>query len=424
MIIRETVHTVVKPLRRELGDVAAVVLCVGVAGVVNIVYNAIVASTLGPGAYSDFPAALALATLLSVAFGALAPVTAHLAARYTAAREPEKIVGLVGRLLRFVLAGAVIGLLPWLAAASWIGDLLQIRAMTTVVVAYAVFVAIAAAAVARSAVRGAQRFRRYGAGLVGESLIRVACGALLLYLAPNAAAALAAYAIATLIVGVDAWRVVRRLADRSVRPEWAEVTSSIGPMALLMATMAILQNLDMLIVKHYFDPLDAGIYGAAVVLARTMPMLAMPFEALLLPRLSYLVGSGDRFVAPVVRLAAGLGLAAGVPLLVFAFIPESVIEVVYGRAFGRSASLLLPLAAALFILHIAYMATQALVSMGKKRMPLLFAATIGVEAVLLIFVHDSLARVAMIILSTRSVMILILAASLVVTWRRTAKASR
>lgn len=386
---------------RWTSDVVAVLGSVGVAAILSLAYNAAAGRMLGPDLYSDVAGGVALATLLAVALGALTPITAVLSARYVAAGQPSRVRGLTRQLVRIALAGGAVVVAISLLAGAPVARALQFHSAALVTAAVLVYAGIAGSSIVRAAMRGAQRFRDYSTNVVVEAAIRLAAGVALLLITKSAVLAVLAYAMGTAVATLMGLRVVRSLSSDVEPVDLREVASMLGPAAGLTAAMAVFQNADVLLVKHFFEPADAGMYGAAAVLARTMAVVLMPLEALLLPRLTYLVERRERVAGQIGRLSVTFLLIASVPLLLVAFAPLMVVTTIYGPAYAGAAPLLLPLAVAMLLLHLAYLAGQVLISTGRRRLTYFFGASVAVEVVLVILAHDSLLMVAAILVATR-----------------------
>lgn len=384
------------------GDVATVVVSVGVAAVLSLAYHAMAGRLLGPAAYSDFAGAVALAALLAIALGALTPITSILSARYIAAGEPARVRGLTNQLVRIALAAGAVVVLVSLVAGPAVARALQFRSATVVIAAAVVYLGIAASNVVRAAMRGSQRFAEYGRNVIAETAIRLAAGVTFLVLTKSAALAVAAFAVATLVTTISGLGVIRRVSPEVQAADLRDVTSILGPTVVLSAAMAVYQNADVLLVKRFFDPAAAGLYGSAAVLARTMAVVLMPLEALLLPRLTYLLERRERAIGPILSLLALFVAIAAVPLLLFAIAPDLVMTALYGRAYADAASLLLPLGGAMFLLFLAYLGGQVLISIGREGLAYVFSALVIVEVTVVVLFHQSLLTVAVILLASRS----------------------
>ncbi len=403
-----------------LTPLAIVLAAAGSSAVVSLAYNAVVARTLGRERYSEFAVALALATMFAYAGGALAPVTAHLSARYMAAGEPAKIRGLVVMVLQRLRPLLLLGGAAVLLLAIPVGRAMRFESGASLMVGYAVAVGLIVLSTARSATRGAQRFGRYAVGLFAESVVRLSIGAAVLAVWPHPAAALAAYVVAHGAIFVWTMRDIRALSPHVAQVPIADVTEILGATTVLVIAMAVFQNIDVLLVRRFFTASDSGVYAAAVSFARWMSMLALPFEALLLPQLTYLSERGHSIVVAAARIAAGFAALATIPLALFAAIPQPIVAVLYGAEYREAAPLLFVLGLAVFAQYACYLSVQVLISRSQPWSVCAFVAVGLVENLLVITHHDSLRTIALILSTTRVTgLVSIVAGAWFVAGRRT-----
>ncbi|MGE3491483.1 MAG: lipopolysaccharide biosynthesis protein [Vicinamibacterales bacterium] len=396
-----------------MNPLAAVLLATGSAALLALAYNTLVARQLGPVAYAEFATGLAAATMLAYAGGALAPITAHLSARYMAGGEPEKIRGLVATLLRRFLPLLIAGAIAAALLAVPIAGALRFSSAISVIVAYGVLAGLLVVSVARAAWRGAQQFGQFGISVAGEALVRLIAGAALLALWPAPAAALAGYVAGLIVVFAWTFRGLQRLSPVVAAVPRADVTGLLGTTTALVVAMAAFQNLDILVVKRAFAPAEAGIYAAAWSFARWMALVAFPIEALLLPRLTFAGDRGQSVVAVAARLGGSLVALGVVPLALFALVPLPIVTVLYGAEYRDAAPLLFALGLAAFAQYGSYLAAQVLISRSQSWPVALFAAMGAAETVIIVMRHDSLAMVATILVAAR---LTTLIAILIGTW--------
>lgn len=384
-----------------MSPVVAVLLATGSAALLALAYNTVVARLLGPIAYAEFATGLAAATMLAYAGGALAPITAHLSARYMASGEPGKIRGLVATLLRRFLPLLIVGAIAAAILAAPIAGALRFSSPLALLVAYGVLAGLLLTSVVRSACRGAQQFGRFGISVAGEALVRLLAGAALMAWWPHPATALAGYVFGLFIVFAWTLRGLRNLSPTVVPVPRADVTGLLGTTTALVVAMAAFQNLDILIVKRTFDPAEAGIYAAAWSFARWMALVAFPIEALLLPRLTFAAGRGQSVVDVAARLGGSLVALGVVPLAMFAFIPSPIVTLLYGVEYQAAAPLLFVLGLAAFAQYGSYLAVQVLISRAQTWPVVVFAAMGIAETAIIMMRHDSLTMVATVLVTLR-----------------------
>lgn len=380
---------------------AAVLLATGSAALLALAYNTVVARLLGPNAYAEVVTGSAAATMLAYAGGALAPITAHLSARYMANGEPEKIRGLVATLLRRFMPLLIVGAIAVAILAIPIANALRFSSPVSVLVAYGVLAGLLVVNVVRSACRGAQQFGQFGVSVAGEAFIRLVAGVALLAFWPQPAAALGGYVVGLLAAFGWTLRGLRALAPGVIAVPRADVTGLLGTTTALVMAMAAFQNLDILIVKRTFAPADAGIYAAAWSFARWMALVAFPIEALLLPRLTFAGDRGQSVVAVAARLGGSLVALGVIPLAIFALAPGQIVTLLYGAEYRESAPLLFALGLAAFAQYGSYLTVQVLISREQTWPVMLFALMGVVETAIIMVRHDSLATIATVLVTMR-----------------------
>lgn len=392
-------------------------LATAVAALLALLYNTVVARALGRVDYAEFAAALAAANMLAYAGGALAPITAHLSARYLAAGEPEKILGLISTLIRRMLPILAAGGVAVLIGAAPVAAALHFASPVSIAAAYFVLAGLLTVSVVRSATRGAHQFGQFGLGVAGEALLRLVAGWLLLKAWPHPASALAAYVIA--LAATFAWtmRGLRRLAPAAKPVPGADVMTLLGTTTALVVAMAAFQNIDLLVVKRSFEPAAAGSYAAAWSFARWMALVAFPIEALLLPRLTF---EGERQAAAAVAMRLGISMLAlgAVPLAIFAWMPSRLITVLYGAEYRDAAPLLFFLGLGAFAQYASYLIAQALLTRAHNWAVVLFTVAGAIETAIIIARHGSLAIVAQTLVAARVATLGVLLIATRVTARR------
>ena len=105
-------------------------------------------------------------------------------------------------------------------------------------------------------------------------------------------------------------------------------------------TQIIINNSDILLVKHYFESYDAGLYASLALIGRIVYFIAWMFVMLLLPTVVQLKKEGKK-TAPV--LFKYIGYIAGIALLIVfgcSLFPETAITLLFGDSYLAMAPLL------------------------------------------------------------------------------------
>jgi O-antigen/teichoic acid export membrane protein len=120
------------------------------------------------------------------------------------------------------------------------------------------------------------------------------------------------------------------------RKHFSKLLSEIIPIAAVTAVMALLSNYDMILVKHYFDAFNAGIYAGTLTLGKIILFGAGSVATVMYPR----VVSNKKSKASVLRLAKQFTLIQVVfiliPLLCYIVLPSFITTLFFGEKYISS----------------------------------------------------------------------------------------
>lgn len=145
-------------------------------------------------------------------------------------------------------------------------------------------------------------------------------------------------------------------ANLSLRQPNFDLIRAELPYAALVFVTAITINLflslDIIVVKHYFTPTQAGLYSGISITANILYFLTGPLAAVLLPSVkpSQSNATNQRLLWRSLALCTAIG---GSALAIFTFLPRLVITVLLGSRYTPFAGYLPGLSVALFLLSIA-----------------------------------------------------------------------
>ena len=158
-------------------------------------------------------------------------------------------------------------------------------------------------------------------------------------------------------------------------------------------TQIIINNSDILLVKHYFDNTQAGLYASLALIGRVVYFVAWMFVMLLLPKVIQLKKEGmdtlpilSKYVLYIVSLSTLIVLGA------YLF-PELVVQLMFGNAYLPIAFLLWKYALATSIFAVANIFAYYFLSINKY-IPVVISGILGLtQIILIVFFHESLEQV-------------------------------
>ena len=158
-------------------------------------------------------------------------------------------------------------------------------------------------------------------------------------------------------------------------------------------TQIIINNSDILLVKHYFDAYDAGLYASLALIGRIVYFVAWMFVMLLLPTVVQLKKEGEA-TAPILFKYVGYIAAIATAIVIgCALFPETAITILFGDSYLTMAPLLWKYALATGLFAISNIFAYYYLSLDRY-IPVVISGVFGMlQMGLVIFFHDSLEQV-------------------------------
>lgn len=158
-------------------------------------------------------------------------------------------------------------------------------------------------------------------------------------------------------------------------------------------TQIIINNSDILLVKHYFDALDAGLYASLALIGRVVYFVAWMFVMLLLPTVVQKQKDGEPTAPTLFKYVAYIGLLSAVIVTACYIMPEFIITIMFGDAYISMATLLWQYALATSLFAIANIFAYYFLSLDHY-VPVILSGVLGMSQIfLVVFFHDSLETV-------------------------------
>ncbi|WP_051324461.1 glycosyltransferase [Candidatus Solirubrobacter pratensis] len=247
--------------------------------------------------------------------------------------------------------------------------------------------------VERGALQGLHAYRPVAWSVVAENAGRVVFGLVLVGAGLGVTGAYLGTPLTMLAVALGLrWLTARRLAaeapagDRAVALAARGFGDLIGrawPAVLGLFLVAVLQNVDVIMVKRQIGGDAAGAYAAAAVAAKAVVWVAIGIGLYLLPEAARASRTGGDPRRVLVRALAVVGAVAVPMLVVYAAVPETVLRLAFGEDTVQAAGALLVLGLAMTLLAVGYLGVQYMLALGRLSFLWALGLVAGAEVVLL-----------------------------------------
>ena len=361
----------------------------------NYIYNLLVGRILGPSEFSD--AAILITFLLVLSF--LGMTFQIVVAKYAVLYENQKLQLFVVTVTKFaVFFGVIFG-----AFILFFSEELQILFHTKTAAMFILFAMgiplYFLMSVNRGLYQGGNNLNRMSITYITEMVSRLFLTVALVLLVPTlpTSVAVAAGISMSLIFGLFPFQ--KNIGVRTNISKTNEIldTKSIVTFFALTAfyelTQIIINNSDIILVKHYFNSKEAGLYASLALIGRVVYFVAWMFVMLLLPKVILLKKEG-KDTLPILMKYVGYIAVLSVGIILFTFLfPAFVVKVMFGEKYISIAFLLWKYALATSVFAIANIFAYYFLSMNKY-IPVIISAVLGLAQIgLIVLFHNSLQQV-------------------------------
>ena len=361
----------------------------------NYIYNLLLGRILGPTEFSD--AAILITFLLILSF--LGMTFQIVAAKYSVLFENQKLQLFIVTVTKIaVLVGVVFGAIIMIFN-SQLQTLFHTKTATMFLI-FAIGIPLYfLMSVNRGLYQGKNDLKKMSVTYITEMLSRLFLTLALVLLVPSlpTSVAVAAGISMSLIFGLFPFQksiVVK--TNISFTNEVLDTKSIIIFFALTAfyeLTQIIINNSDIILVKHYFNDKEAGLYASLALIGRVVYFVAWMFVMLLLPKVILLKKEGKNTLPILMKYISYITvLSIGIVLFTYLF-PNFVVKVMFGEKYISIAFLLWKYALATSVFAIANIFAYYFLSINKY-IPVVISAVLGITQIaLIVLFHNSLEQV-------------------------------
>lgn len=381
------------PLKNKFSPEQIFMLSVLLVNGGNYLYNLILGRYLGPEKFAD--AAILITFLLVLSFVAM--TFQLVTAKFSVLFEGTVFENFISKMLKnSIIVGVLLGLLVIVFSSQ-----LQTFFRTTTSTMFVIFgLGIPfyfLMSVNRGVFQGKKELTSLSITYQGEMISRLLITFLLLYFVHLESSILIAIGIfISFIIALFPFKLKDFPFFKSIKLEAAEkklVKNFFIITAFYELTQIIINNSDILLVKHYFNAVDAGLYASLALIGRVVYFIAWMFVMLLLPTVIQLKKDGKPTVPILLKYVGYIAVIATVIILACFFFPNQIIFLLFGNDYISIAPLLWKYALATGIFAVSNIFAYYYLSLDKY-VPVVLSGLFGMLQVFcIVFYHDSLMEV-------------------------------
>lgn len=368
-------------------------------GALNYLYYPVLGRLLEPTAFGEVQALVSLFLQLSIFLTVLGLVTVNVVANYEDKKQRNQVV------FEFEKLALLVSLIVLAVVAVFSNQLrrfLQFETTWPFIILMMSIVASVPFMFRSSFLRGQQKFGVASLATLLGAGGKLLLSALLVTIGWGTAGAIGGIAVAQVIASAyAAWYAakygLRRLPEskRLALPNMRVLLPELkyGLLVLTGSLIVTLQySIDIIVVKHYFDAHEAGLYAGISSVARILFFLTASISLVLLPSIK--LRQSAKHNQQLLLKSIALLLLVGVPvLLLFMAAPKFVVGLLMGHGYNVYAAILPKLSLAIFVISLMNLFVSYYIAL--RRYAIAFVVIIGavVTYTLMAGHHSSLGAV-------------------------------
>lgn len=391
-----------------------------IANILNLFFSLFMSRNLTVEGFGILASTFSLIGLIAIPAGSIIPTIVNFAGPYFVKDDYGSVKALFFKIIKPLLYIGIFMFFSFFVFAGYIGDFFKI-ADRSIVVIIGISVALAYIGTVSAGLLQAKLAFKYISflNLIG-SLVKFALGAIFVFLGLGVRGAVWGVFIAGLTPTILGFIYLKSVfiskIHKASRIHFKSILSYGAPSSLAMLGMTSLISTDILLVKHFFDPLQAGIYAGLSLVGKVIFFLTAPIGGVMFPLIVKKYAKNEDY-NNIFKLAITIVFIPSVFISAFYFLyPDLSINFIIKNEIYRSASGLLGLFgvfATIYSLITLFVYYFLSIKKTNVYIPVLLAAMS--QLLLIAFYHSSL----LMVIAISLLVALILLATLVIYYLKT-----
>lgn len=317
----------------------------------NYLFNMIMGRMLGPADYGALVSLLAFLAIISVPAATLQTSAMKFSSVFRAKQQDGKINYLLRYITKKTVFISIIVCLLLILFSYYISKFLNLGSATPVIILASSCLFFFLLPFNRGIIQGIQNFTGLSINIGLEPIIKIFLGILLVYFGLKLNGSLLAILLSSFLVYLLSFYFLKKILKQPIesfatRSFWRYSFTTLCAIFLL----SFLTYIDVIAVKHYFSPEDAGLYSALSTVSKIVLYFSMPFIATMFPKISRLHVKKEKHFSVLAQTFIVTSLLSIAVMVFFMILPEFSIKILFGQQYLAVSPYLGRLSFAMFLL--------------------------------------------------------------------------
>ncbi|VVB89702.1 Polysaccharide biosynthesis protein [uncultured archaeon] len=362
-----------------------------IAGIFNYIYQVYMGRVLGPEEYGVFGALFAIFYMIGIISQTLGTSTTQFVSKFVG--EGKQIGFFIkGALKRTVLLGSTISII-FLIFSSQLMDILKLSSVVPILILIFILFLTWISPIIDGSLRGLKKFSILSVTNISGAFFKLFFGVLLVMLGLRAGGALMGAALGILfglVISIFFLKPYIR-PNNPHEPDFRfrNFYSNSLPVMVAMISYSVPSNLDVILAKYFFSPLEAGIYNSVAVLGKIIFFFPGAIGTVGFPMIAEKYVRGEDTKDILKKSIIYTGILSGLLVLIYVLFPGIVIKI-FGQKYLNAIDFVAPYGMAMFFFSITGVMVNYHLAVRNVRYIALFAGFTVIEIIMLTIFNSSI----------------------------------
>lgn len=360
-------------------------------------YHFVMGRMLGPADYGVLGVVLTLFYILMVPHYVIQTSVSKFVALFRAKKNIDKICNLFVRSTKKIIVLGFILLVFIFSISYFLAKFLNIPIGVVWIVAVAIpFVLFVP--IARGLLQGVQNFKILGINFIAEAFAKFLFGLLLVFIGFGVFGAVFGITAAFITSFLLGYFVLRKYFKKTKSKIDAKIIYKYSwPVFLVLLCLTLFYSLDVILVKHYFNPIQSGYYAAFAILGRIAFFASFSLVFVMFPKVAEAHALGKANLHLVKKALLLVTVVSGGVVLSYLLLPKLVVLILFGKGYIEITKYIAAFALIMMLFSYVYVLSFYNLSINRfKFIYVLFVLNI-LEVLFLVFFHSSFWQVMLVL---------------------------
>tara|TARA_Y100000310_G_scaffold82857_1_gene79458 strand:+ start:13765 stop:15045 length:1281 start_codon:yes stop_codon:yes gene_type:complete len=367
------------------------------ANIIGFLFQFYMGRVLGPSDYGVLGTLIALVYLFNVFVLAIQNSIAKFVSDLKIKNEYNKIAYLLVRSLRklFIISSLIVVFL--IIFSPLIANFLHIQKLPLILISFFILFA-GVIPITRGILQGLQKFSSYGFNYLLEALLKLIIAVILVYIGFAVNAGVLAFVLSAMFAFILSTIPLRKFfMIKKEKFITKEIYSYSLPIGFTLLVLTSLYTIDIVLVKHFFDEVNAGLYAALALIGKAVFFGTFSIGQVMFAKASELYYKKKHSKSLLYKSLFFI-LVASIPVIaIFYLFSDFIIKLSYGPSYLGISNLIWFYSLVILLFTLVYTISLYNLAIGKTKFIYLLVIFNLLEISLIWMFHNTLLQIIMIL---------------------------